>query len=350
MLKIDSQSLIDRLTIDEVINIIESLGGEFVKEKNNEIIFTTICHHSHSHKLYYFPNSCRFHCFSNCGNMSIFDVVMKSLDISFKESFDYIINELGNKSKPKHGIGRRKSEYKSICLDEIEIPKLEPIKKQFIYNIYSKNNIKEWSGEDISYEVQQKFKIRYDKLGNRAIIPHFDIDNKCVGVRVRNFDEMELSKGKPKYIPLFYNNICYSHKLGSNLYGLNISKCNIKKYKKCVVFESEKSCMKYESMYPNNNISVAICGSSFSSVHKKLLLNLGVEEIVLCLDKEFDEYGDSESTEYEKKLIKQMNGLEGMCRCSYIIDKEGLLSKKDSPIDKGKGIFEILIKSRELIK
>lgn len=350
MLKIDSQSLIDRLTIDEVINIIESLGGEFVKEKNNEIIFTTICHHGHSHKLYYFPNSCRFQCFTNCGNMSIFDVVMKSLDISFKESFDYIINELGNKSKPKHGIGRRKSEYKPMCLDEIEVPKLEPVKKQFIYNIYSTSNIKEWSDENIPYEVQQKFKIRYDKLGNRAIIPHFDVDDKCVGVRVRNFDEMELSKGKPKYIPLWYDDICYSHKLGSNLYGLNISKNNIKKYKRCIVFESEKSVMKYETMFPNNNISVAICGSSFSNIHKKILLNLGVEEIVLCLDKEFEVYGDDESLEYEKKLIKQMNELEGLCERSYVIDKEGLLNKKMSPIDKDKNTFVKLIKSRELIK
>lgn len=278
--------------------------------------------------------------------MSLFDLIMHVKKCSFKEAFNFLSKFINSYNRPIVGFG---VSHKSVELKEIDIPKIEEINKPFLYNMYSKKEIKKWVEEGISYEVQQKFKIRYDKINNRAIIPHFNIDNECVGIRVRNFNEIELSKGKPKYIPLWYDNKCYSHKLGSNLYGLNISKDNIKKYKKCVVFESEKSVMKYESMYPNNNISVAICGSSFSNIHKKILLDLGVEEIVLALDKEFNEYGDSESLEYEKKLIKQMNGLEGLCICGYIIDKKGVLDKKDSPIDKGKEIFEILIKTRELI-
>ena len=80
-----------------------------------------------------------------------------------------------------------------------------------------------------------------------------------------------------------------------------------------------------------------------------MIIDLGVEEIVLAFDKEYDSYGDNEYIEYEKKLLKQFQGLEQRCRCSYIIDKNNLLDKKDAPLDKGKEVFEKLMRERVFI-
>jgi len=50
------------------------------------------------------------------------------------------------------------------------------------------------------------------------------------------------------------------------LYNFNNSRCIIPKIKKAIVFEGEKSCLKYQSYFGiENDISVACCGSSFSA-------------------------------------------------------------------------------------
>ena len=140
----------------------------------------------------------------------------------------------------------------------------------------------------------------------------------------------------------------YKRQLGSNLYGLNISKDNIKKYKRCIVFESEKSVMKYESLYPDRNISVSICGSSFSNQQKKMLLNLGVEEIVLALDRQYECEDSEEGINWKSKIIKNLKNLTPYCNVSYIWDndQDRLLDYKDSPIDKDKKTFQILLSNR----
>ena len=149
-------------------------------------------------------------------------------------------------------------------------------------------------------------------------------------------------------MPLFYDDNCFSHPLGSSLYGLNISKDNIKKYKKCIVFESEKSCLKYESLYPDRNISVSICGSSFSNQQKKMLLNLEPQEIVLALDRQYKNEDSEEGRNWKNKIIKNLKNLTDYCQCSFTwdTDENRLLEYKDAPIDRGREIFERLLKNR----
>ena len=106
--------------------------------------------------------------------------------------------------------------------------------------------------------------------------------------------------------------------------------------------------LKYESLYPNRNISVAICGSSFSNQHKKMLLNLGVEEIVLCLDRQYENEDSEEGRNWKNKIIKNLKNLTDYCQCSFTwdTDENRLLEYKDSPLDKGREIFETLLKNR----
>jgi len=324
----------------------QELGSDVSSKSNDDyLIFKTICHKKESEKLYYYIDSKKFHCYSNCGNLSVYDLIIKVKECSFKEAFDYLLNFTKGYSKPITGFNL--FGYSSKSLDDIEVPELEEIDKPFLYNMYSKKEIKEWSNEGISCDVQQKFKIRYDIKNNRAIIPVFQ-NNKCIGIRVRHFDILDAQR-KGKYVPLFYGDKCYNFPTGNVLYGWDISKENIKKYRICILFEGEKSVLKYHELYNGNNLSLCIFGSNLSMVQKKMILSLGVEEIILCYDKEFETYGDDECIEYEKKLVKQFKGLENECKCSYTIDKDGLLNKKDAPVDVSKKVFEKLIQNRTFI-
>ncbi|MDY4127720.1 hypothetical protein [Peptostreptococcus porci] len=325
------------------------LGSDVKQETNEYLIFKSICHNSEKYKLYYYISSKYFFCYSECHNMSIYDLIMKIKKCEFKDAFNLLKDIVGNLDRPFIGFGD--NEFIED-LDDIEVPELKEIDKPFLYNMYLKKEIKEWSEEGISYEVQQKFKIRYDLKGNRAIIPVFDDNGKTIGIRTRNFNPRDIER-RGKYIPLFYGDKCYNFPTSSMLYGLNITKQNILKYKKIIITEGEKSVLKGDEYYPNGNCCVAMLGSNLSKVHKKIILDLANGdksfEVIMAMDKEFEIYDSQERIEYEKKIIKNLDGLNQYCKCSYIVDKEGLLDMKDSPLDKGKKIFESLIKSRKLI-
>ena len=342
----NAKELISMLTDNDIIKLMNSLGCELVKETDEHLIFPTICHGGNSHKLYYYKDSRSFYCYSNCGSMSAYDTIMKVKDCDFKTAFNYLKNIVNGYNRAIIGFGNR--QFKKINLDDIVIEQPPVIDKPFLYKMYSDNVklMKEWLNEGISEDALRKFNIRFDVKGNRMIIPHMREDGQCVGIRVRNFNPKDVERGK--YMPLFYDDNCFSHALGSSLYGLNISKDNIKKYKKCIVFESEKSVMKYESLYPDRNISVSICGSSFSNQQKKMLLNLGVEEIVLALDRQYEDEDTEEGRDWKNKIIKNLKGLKDYCKVSYIWDndKDRLLEHKDSPIDKGREVFERLLRNR----
>ena len=341
----NAQELINIITPSDILTLMNDLGADLVKETDKYFIFTSICHGSESSKLYYYFTK-RFYCYSNCGSMSIYDLIMKVKDCDFKNAYDYLRTIVNGYNKPITGFGGR--QFKSVNLDDVVVEQLPVIDKPYLYKMYSDNIklMKEWINEGITEDALRKFDIRFDVKGNRMIIPHMNQDGQCVGIRVRNFNAKDIERGK--YMPLFYDDNCFSHALGSSLYGLNISKDNIKKYKKCIVFESEKSVLKYESLYPDRNISVSICGSSFSNQQKKMLLNLGVEEIVLALDRQYEDEDSEEGRNWKNKIIKNLKNLTDYCQCSFTwdTDENRLLEYKDAPIDRGREIFETLLKNR----
>ena len=80
-----------------------------------------------------------------------------------------------------------------------------------------------------------------------------------------------------------------------NLYNLNNSKDNIRRMGKAIVFESEKSCLLYQSYFGvDNDISVACCGSNLSAYQIHMLIEAGAKEIIVAFDRQFQELGDKE--------------------------------------------------------
>lgn len=146
---------------------------------------------------------------------------------------------------------------------------------------------------------------------------------------------------------MYLNRTMYNHPLGFNLYNINNSKENIKRTKKAIIFEGEKSCLLFASYFgQENDISVAVCGSNLSSYQVDILLKLGVEEIVIAFDKQFQKLGDREHIGWVKKLKEINKKYSKYVKISYMFDKEDKLKYKDSPIDEGKDIFIELFEKR----
>ena len=349
----DAKQVLLHITEQDVINILYKLGSDISDRSNEEyLIFnTSVCHGGENYKLYYYKNTKSFYCYSGCGAIrDIFDLIKQSLNISFEESVKYVIDELGLNTKvARRGFPKKRNTIKQQSLNDIVLETLPPIEKQYLYYAYPDIPVIQWLKDNISKQAMKTFNIRYCTKSNSAIIPHFNIKNETVGVRVRAFNQEEI-ENYGKYHPLYYGGEGYAHPLGKNLYGIHKTKEAIKKYKKVVIGESEKFVLQMETYYKENNISVAICGSTFSKFQAKMLLDLGVEEFIFALDKEYETIEDESI--YLKKIYKKVKILlDNNIKVTLIWDEiNGLLGYKDSPTDKGKATYEKLVKNRKDIR
>ena len=94
---------------------------------------------------------------------------------------------------------------------------------------------------------------------------------------------------------------------------------------------------------PQNNISVASFGMKFSRHQFEQLKSMGVEEIIFAFDRQFKQTEDSDFYKlihlYGK--INDRFSNQGV-KFSFILDDEMISRYKDSPIDDGFDIFNIL--------
>lgn len=112
----------------------------------------------------------------------------------------------------------------------------------------------------------------------------------------------------------------------------------------------EKSVLKYGDMY-GYNIAVASCGSNLNLRQIELLVKeLQVENIIIAYDKEFSNFASKEGENYYNKLSKICKKYANYCNFYFLFDFKNLLQLKDSPIDKGKEIFEELMKNKVQVR
>ena len=150
-----------------------------------------------------------------------------------------------------------------------------------ILNNLPRPHLEMWEEEGITYDVMMSRGIAYDPKRHGIVIPHYDINNNLIGIRERTLVEEEEKYGK--YKPAIFNGKMYNHPLGFNLYGLNKAKQNIKIMKKAIVFEAEKSVLKYQSYFGlDSSIAVACCGSSLTNYQIQLLKESGAQEIIVA--------------------------------------------------------------------
>ena len=380
-----SQELKEKLSVEDVIKYVtEYLGSDEPEfDPNDNPIFQTICHnpaHHGKHKLFYYVESKQFHCYTECAeNFDIFGLTCRAKGydpvMEFRKAFNDVLNffHLGG---IQFGFGNGKKEelsdgwnilqkFKDFNAPRKELQPLPKVQENILEYFGPTVAPTEWLKEGISADAMAHYGIRVDAAMKKIIIPHRDIDGNLCGIRGRSFDPDEVADGK-KYMPVYIQKDCYKHPLGQNLYGLYENQDVIRKLKKVAVFEGEKSvllCATYynryveklnpdtgevEYKYENNNFSVATCGSSFSQQQLKLLLNLGVNEIIFCYDKENDDEKSSDLTQkYEEKLLKITKPLTKYANIYVVMDYEGLLGYKDSPADKGRETLEKLMKKKQ---
>ncbi|MBQ2884998.1 MAG: hypothetical protein IJE43_14705 [Alphaproteobacteria bacterium] len=356
-MKINLQELRENLTDEHIISILTKLGAESYDDREDVIVFPTICHNCRendaSMKLYYYKDSHMFHCYTECNeNFDIFDLIKRVREVNHEEyNFYNTIYSIADLVQYNIFNATSSENYISIIdkfkKDNEEINLIEYDSK--VLDVFRWKPTIEWLEEGISENAMKKFNILYYDYKHRIVIPHYDIDGRLVGIRGRALDSVE-AELYGKYAPLKVENTLYRHPLSFNLYGIWENKEDIKKYKTAIIFEGEKSVLKYNDLY-DYNIAVASCGSNLNLKQVELLVKeLGVENIIMAYDKEFESFASSEAENYYDKLTKLCQKYINYCNFYFLFDFNKLLELKESPIDKGKEVFEKLMKGKVQVK
>lgn len=256
MYKYDKDELKENLTIEQVFELVAEFGGE-PQMHNNFFVSKTICHNhigEGSYKLYYYDNTKLFKCYTDCDDaFDIYELVRKQKIISTHEDWSllraisYVAYYFGFSEKTFDF-----QELQSNLEDWEKINNYERIKnielkdqtvelKEFNDNIL-KNlphpRIIPWEKEGIKKEILNNRGIAYDPKNQGIVIPHYDINERLIGIRERTLIKEEEQYGK--YKPAILNGKIYNHPIGYNLYNINNSKNHIKEIKKAIVFEGKR--------------------------------------------------------------------------------------------------------------
>lgn len=360
---VDVKDVLKQLTDEQVIEVMLEIGFNYpiTSSKKGEMIFTSLCHEGgdSKQKLYCYSNeeTHRFNCYICLFNGNLCDLIMHIKECSFQEAFN-VIKKTCNirvvaEEKRSFGTTPLLSEDYWKLLDSYKThkrpqPKLTHYDKA-VLGLFTEEYCLSWIEDHISIEAMQKYGIGFYQPQNAITIPHRDIEGNLIGIRKRNLDEEVVARGF-KYMPIKIQQVEYTHPLAFNLFSIYENVDTIKKIKKICLFESEKSTLQVESYYPNNNWSLAMCGSNLSNTQRDLIVSLGVEEVILCIDKDWEDKFDPKYKLFQKKYMTMAQKLAPYVNF-YVVEKgmETELGLKESPSDRGKEVFERLLKQKKII-
>lgn len=199
-------------------------------------------------------------------------------------------------------------------------------------NRYDRNpeKLSAWREEGITPESMERFLVRYDPFSNRIVYPIRDLQGNIINVCGRTLD--------PNYKENHQRKYTYFHPLGSlqTIYGFWENKDEILKKREIILFEGAKSVMIADGWGIKN--TSAVLTSHLNPLQFKALIQLGVH-VVFALDAEVDIREDAQI----KKLLPYV-------RVDWVKNRRGLLEEKDSPVDKGREVFQILYEERERLR
>jgi len=304
----------------------------------------TICHNldyqEASHKLYLYKNEDTvplFHCYTECSEtFNIYQLVQKyyrirNQHLTYREAMKKIHGdnfEASFQKSPEPEI-----QYETIFKNPLSI-KL-PEYSKYPLEMFYLDDIHPWRQEGMELEMLRKFEIGYSKSLQQISIPHRDWRGRLIGIRVRNLHEEKIQQYK--YMPLYANQVFYSHPLSLNLYGIYHNQQEIKKAQKVYLYEAEKSVF-FHHLLANNHLALSTCGKNISKWHSDMLIHfLKVKQVIIGFDKEYDNY--STTFDYVNKIKQQTTYLRNFVEVGILIDEEGILAQKQAPVDGTKSQF-----------
>lgn len=268
-------------------------------------------------------------------NSDIITLVQYNKQCSFVEAIKYLHSILNldyvwkNKSEKKEEKIDPLAIFKRIKCSKrrIDVSEIQTLNEDLLNDYIPLLHI-DWLREGITERTRKKFGLTYSYKRKRVIIPmRYWLTGELLGINARTTVENYEELGIKKYF------LTPSYQKSLNLYGLYENYDAIQEAGYVVIYESEKSVLKRDSL--NDSTGVALSGHSISDEQARVLIGLNVE-IIIALDKDI-------SIEETRHICEKFYRIRPV---SYIYDKWDLLSAKDSSADANNKIYNFLFKHR----
>lgn len=185
-----------------------------------------------------------------------------------------------------------------------------------------------WVDEGIPDWIQKVYDVRFDERTKQVLVPQYDAEDRLIGAKGRTTFANYRELGVPKYMNV--------RKLGMIDFfeGMHVAREEIDRTKSIIIFEGVKSAMKAYGWGAKNSVAAGSCNLTLPQI--ELVLKMGIKNVMIAFDKDKD-------IEHVRRSVGE---LAGMANVFCLIDKDGLLGTKDSPVDKGFDVFRELWKGR----
>ena len=348
---IDIASLKSQLTDDRIIELMDAMGAPLMKADSNNLIFPSICHHGadcqvHKPRLYYYIESQSWFCFVCHFSGDTISLVQHVKHLDFNQAVSYICSILHLQ------IGQIEQNNQLDNWAELRrfLPNADPEPDKLltydksILSLFDHLYPQEWLDYGISADILDKFGIGWYARQACISIPVI-FNGQLVGVRGRYTREQDVAKGKYRPICMLDGTVL-KFPSSACLYGYDQNKAAIEKSRQVVLFESEKSVLKAPSYNLHN--ALAVFGSNISKQHIQLLLELGVNDVVLCMDSDYKQVGDDEFKFFVVKMKKLVAKLKPYFSVSIVYNNQGYDMYKcnmmDIPYEQAMKLWESRVK------
>lgn len=351
---LDIAAIKAQITDDDIIALMDSMGIPLVSANSQYMVFPSVCHHAdwehHSPKLWFYTDSQRFHCWVCQYDADIFGMVQKIRDCTFPQAVDYICSTLGMSVKEldiRQDVDNWQRDLRrwlpNADIDEpAELTTYDPAILSAFDHLYPN----EWLEYGITRDSMDKFGIGW--YARQACISIPVVQNgRLVGVRGRYTRQQDIDKGKYRPLSLLDGTVLKFPSSGC-LYGYDQNKASIEKSHKVVLFESEKSVLKAPQYGIYN--SLAVFGSNVSKQHIKMLLDMGVNDVILAFDSDYKQVGDDDFQFFVAKMRKVAAKLRPYFSVSIIYNNQGYDAYKCNIMDLSYEQAIKLYESRAIIK
>lgn len=267
-------------------------------------------------------------------NSDIITLVQYNKNMSFIEAVKYIHKILGLpfEFKKKEELPKRKdplelfkriaSRRRMVNVDDIRV-----LEDKLIQDYIPMLHIN-WVKQGITERTRQKFGLAYSYKHKRVVIPmRYWLTGELLGFNQRTTVDNYEEFGIKKYF------ITPTYPKALNLYGLYENYDSIQNAGYVVVYESEKSVLKRDSLC--DSTGVAISGHTLSQEQIAILIGLNVD-IIISMDKDIQ-------IDEVRHLCSKFYNIRNVY---YTYDAHNLLGAKDSIADAPNKIFNFFMKHK----
>lgn len=222
---------------------------------------------------------------------------------------------------------------------------LEPYNKSILDQL-NHSVPQQWLDEGISLDTMLKYQIGYYERSQATTIPCFNRSGELIGIRCRHWRPDEIEQGKYRPLSLL-DGTTFKFPTNQVFYGINYNAPEIERTSTAVLVEGEKTVLKFDTIYNEKSVALAMYGKNLGLQRRNQLIKLGVNKIIYVPDNDWIGKSQEDFDYWEQEVIRFGKQFGGYAQVEVVWDNLGLLNPKDNAMDGGKEVWEKLYENRE---